>query len=80
MSNYNIDTKRIMVVDGVAVDINTRDVGGGERKADQVHQELKTHLGRIATAYDEEVPPTDVELKTEYTPLMTIDWGAVFEE
>jgi len=70
-------TKDIEAIDGVSVDI---EVEGEEDTAEKVMMELKDYIGWIAEAYDQEVPPGDLETRSdEHTPLMGVNWDAVFD-
>ena len=78
MNDYSATTNGILVVDGVKVDIS---VQGDEDKAEKVMMDLKDRLGWIATAYEEGVPPEELEDRpAEYTPLMSVNWDKVFDD
>lgn len=77
---YKATTKGVSVVDGVKVDITVRDTGAGEDKAEKVMMELKTHMGRIQSAYEQEADPVDTEFQAENMPLMMVNWESVFDD
>ena len=73
-------TEGITVVDGVEIDISVR---GDADRAHKVMIDLKERLGRLAAAYEEETPPSELpedltETHPEKTPMMTVAWERVF--
>jgi len=79
-SHYTAATKEATVIDGVEVSITVEDVGGDERKADQVLMDLQERIGILQTAYEKEVPPSELDdVPTDYTPMMAVSWESVFE-
>jgi len=75
---YEATTEAIAAIDGVEIDITVR---GDEDKAEKALMDLKERIGVIATAYEQQTPPDELdEIPDEYVPMMTVAWGRVFEE
>jgi hypothetical protein len=75
---YTVTTEEITVVDGVEIDITVRDTGAGERRVDHTLTELKTHLGRIATAFEQRTPPLELEeIPDQNKPMFSVAWDRV---
>jgi hypothetical protein len=78
---YTVTTEEITVVDGVEVDITVRDTGAGERRVDHTLTELKTHLGRIATTFEQRTPPLELEeIPDQNKPMLGVAWDRVLAE
>lgn len=77
---YEVATTEITVVDGVEVDLTVRATGDDERKADHVMMDVQERLGIIATAFDTETPPGELDrIPDENVPPMTVAWERIFE-
>ena len=79
MTGYTTTTEKATVVNGLEISITIKDVGAGERKADQVHMDIYERLGKLQAAYEAETPPDELEsIPSEYVPTLTIAWDNVF--
>lgn len=78
---YSSEVREITIVDGVEADIEVRATGDDERKADSVMMDLQERMGVLQYAYENEVPPSEIDdVPNDYKPMMTNDWESMFGE
>jgi len=79
---YSARTEAITVVDGMEIDIEVRQLrGGDEERCEKVLMDLKDRLGLVAQAFEDETPPSEItDRDPAKVPMMTVAWGRLFSE